>query len=95
MPYFKMRDDVVAVACTWTTHMFYMYICCRMWKKRPKQNGIATVSLNDAARSNPQVEFISWKVHTDWVQELRYYHEIRQVISCSNSTNTALVIGER
>ena len=90
-----MWDDV-AVACMMDySIMFYMYICRRMWKKRPKQNGIATVSLNDAARSNPQVEFISWKVHTDWVQELRYYHEIRQVISCSNSTNTALVIGER
>ncbi|XP_067949364.1 cilia- and flagella-associated protein 337-like [Watersipora subatra] len=67
--------------------------CLRTWKKRPKQNGIATISLNDAARGNPNVDFISWKVHGDWVQELRYYHDIRQVISCSNSTNTAFVIG--
>ena len=69
-------------------------ICmCRTWKKRPKQNGIATISLNDAARGNANVDFISWKVHSDWVQELRYFHDIRQVISCSNSSNTAFVIG--
>lgn len=70
--------------------MLYVF---RTWKKRPKQNGIATVSLNDAVRGSANVDFICWKVHTDWIQELKYYHDMGQVISCSNSTNTALVIG--
>ena len=29
-----------------------------------------------------------------YIFQLRYYHDIAQVISCSNHANTALVIGE-
>ncbi|KAL4229841.1 hypothetical protein ACF0H5_010233 [Mactra antiquata] len=66
--------------------------CLRTWKKMPKNDGfIASVSLNDAV--GPNVNFIRWSVHGDWVQQLKYYHEIGQVISCSNHANTALVIG--
>lgn len=28
------------------------------------------------------------------VFQIKYYHELRQVISCSNHANTALVIGK-
>jgi len=48
----------------------------------------------DAMKNNPHTDFIRWSVHKDWVQEIKYFHEIRQVISCSNHSNTALVIGE-
>ncbi|XP_060601618.1 WD repeat-containing protein on Y chromosome-like isoform X3 [Ruditapes philippinarum] len=66
--------------------------CLRTWKKMPKNDGfIASISLNDAV--GPNVNFIRWAVHGDWVQQLKYYHEIEQVISCSNHANTALVIG--
>ncbi|XP_033119020.1 WD repeat-containing protein 49-like, partial [Anneissia japonica] len=38
-------------------------------------------------------KFLRWKVHNDWVAEVRYYDDIRMIISCSNNENTALVIG--
>ncbi|XP_052794800.1 WD repeat-containing protein on Y chromosome-like [Mya arenaria] len=66
--------------------------CLRTWKKATKVDDfIASVSLNDAV--GPNVNFIRWAVHGDWVQQLKYYHDIGQVISCSNHANTALVIG--
>ncbi|XP_076467714.1 cilia- and flagella-associated protein 337-like [Babylonia areolata] len=67
--------------------------CLRTWKKMPKQDGfIASISL-DAVANGPNVQFIRWQVHGDWVQQIKYYHDIGQVISCSNNPNTALVIG--
>ncbi|KAH3841539.1 hypothetical protein DPMN_115005 [Dreissena polymorpha] len=66
--------------------------CLRTWKKATKiDDFIASISLNDAVGAN--VNFIRWDVHKDWVQQLKYYHEIGQIISCSNHDNTALVIG--
>ncbi|CAG5124098.1 unnamed protein product, partial [Candidula unifasciata] len=53
---------------------------------------IATTTL-DAAVNNGHVKFIRWQVHDDWVGQVKYYHEIDQVISCSNSSETSLVIG--
>ncbi|XP_046574299.1 WD repeat-containing protein on Y chromosome-like [Haliotis rubra] len=67
--------------------------CLRTWKKMPRHDGfIASISL-DSVASGPNVQFIRWQVHGDWVQQLKYYHDIGQVISCSNHANTALVIG--
>ncbi|KAK3594288.1 hypothetical protein CHS0354_017011 [Potamilus streckersoni] len=68
--------------------------CLRTWKKCPKhEKFIASISLNDAIEKGDSVQFIRWKVHGDWLNEIKYYHEIGQVISCSNHANTALVIG--
>ncbi|XP_071951711.1 cilia- and flagella-associated protein 337-like [Antedon mediterranea] len=64
----------------------------RTWKKMPKTDGIASVTLEKVAHS-PLTKFLRWKVHNDWVAEVRYYDEIRMIISCSNNENTALVIG--
>ncbi|XP_011445499.1 cilia- and flagella-associated protein 337 isoform X2 [Magallana gigas] len=67
--------------------------CLRTWNKLPSKEGfIAEISLSDAI-SKSKIQFIRWKVHRDWVQQLKYYHEIGQVISCSNHQETALVIG--
>ncbi|XP_041358198.1 WD repeat-containing protein on Y chromosome-like [Gigantopelta aegis] len=67
--------------------------CLRTWKKMPRQDGfIASISL-DVVAGCPNVQFIRWYVHGDWVQQIKYYHEIGQVISCSNHSATALVIG--
>ncbi|XP_074650451.1 cilia- and flagella-associated protein 337-like [Tubulanus polymorphus] len=66
--------------------------CLRTWKKMPKTEGIASVGIEVVANS-PSCKFIRWKVHDDWVQEVKYYNSIRQVISCSNHSGTALVIG--
>nr|XP_006820824.1 PREDICTED: WD repeat-containing protein on Y chromosome-like [Saccoglossus kowalevskii] len=66
----------------------------RTWKKMPKTDGIASVTLEKVAHNmNGLTKFIRWKVHEDWVLELRYFEEIRSIISCSNHENTALVIG--
>lgn len=46
----------------------------RLWKKMPKHDGfIASISLDSAAAS-ANVEFIRWKVHLDWVQQVRSLH---------------------
>lgn len=58
----------------------------------PKRDGIASVSIEVVAK-NSNTHFLRWKVHEDWVQQVKYYHDLRQVISCSNHANTALVIG--
>ena len=68
-------------------------ILSRTWKKMPKTEGIASVTLEKVAHS-PLTRFVRWKVHNDWVAELRYYEEIRSIMSCSNNESTALVIGE-
>ena len=58
----------------------------------PKTEGIASVTLEKVAHSH-LTRFVRWKVHNDWVAELRYYDEIRSIISCSNNESSALVIG--
>ena len=48
-----------------------MWCGCRTWKKMPKQDGfIASISL-DAVANGPNVQFIRWQVHGDWVQQVR------------------------
>ncbi|XP_072171177.1 cilia- and flagella-associated protein 337-like [Diadema setosum] len=64
----------------------------RTWKKMPKTDGIASVTLEKVAHS-PLTQFVRWKVHEDWVGDLKYYDDIRSIISCSNHESTALVIG--
>ncbi|XP_069131359.1 LOW QUALITY PROTEIN: cilia- and flagella-associated protein 337-like [Argopecten irradians] len=66
--------------------------CLRTWKKAPKHDGIASVSLDSVIKIQ-KVQYLRWQVHGDWVQQLKYYHNIGQIISCSNNANTALVIG--
>ncbi|CAI9734813.1 repeat-containing on Y chromosome-like [Octopus vulgaris] len=64
-----------------------------LWKKKPKhENFIASVSLRSII-SNPNIRFVCWTVHEDWVQQVKYCPQIKQVISCSNDANSALVIG--
>ncbi|XP_078600786.1 cilia- and flagella-associated protein 337-like isoform X2 [Branchiostoma floridae x Branchiostoma japonicum] len=64
----------------------------RTWKKFPKTEGIASVNVEVVANGS-FTKYIRWKVHRDWVGQLRYYDDIRSVISCSNHANSALVIG--
>ncbi|XP_066918416.1 cilia- and flagella-associated protein 337-like isoform X1 [Clytia hemisphaerica] len=65
----------------------------RLWKKMPKVEGIASIGI-DSVINEENVKYIRWKVHNDWVQEIRYYHSIRSVISCSTDGNHSLVIGQ-
>nr|XP_014351744.1 PREDICTED: WD repeat-containing protein on Y chromosome-like isoform X5 [Latimeria chalumnae] len=64
----------------------------RTWKKLPKAENLPTIGIESAVLS-PKVMFIRWKVHEDWVTQLKYYDSIRAVISASNHESTALVIG--
>ncbi|XP_076818537.1 cilia- and flagella-associated protein 337-like isoform X2 [Clavelina lepadiformis] len=64
----------------------------RNWKKVPKVCGIPTVTMHDVA-NGVGTSFVKWKVHEDWVTEIRYFHELRSVISASNHASTALVRG--
>jgi len=65
----------------------------RTWKKMPKVDGIASIGV-DSVLNSPNISFVRWKVHRDWVQELRYYDSIRSVISCSSDPAYSLVIGQ-
>ncbi|XP_046853202.1 WD repeat-containing protein 64-like isoform X2 [Xenia sp. Carnegie-2017] len=65
----------------------------RTWKKMPKVDGIANVNV-DSVVSSENIKFVRWKVHNDWVSQLNYYESLRAVISCSNDSQTSLVIGQ-
>ncbi|CAI5773096.1 repeat-containing on Y chromosome-like isoform X1 [Podarcis lilfordi] len=64
----------------------------RTWKKLPKSENLPSISLENAALS-PNVTYIRWKVHGDWVTQLKYYDSIKAVISASSHEPTAIVIG--
>ncbi|KAM4702080.1 cilia- and flagella-associated protein 337-like [Discoglossus pictus] len=65
----------------------------RIWKKMPKpENNMATISIDNAVLS-PNVSFIRWKVHGDWITQIKYYNSIKAVVSASNDESTAFVIG--
>ncbi|XP_077197934.1 cilia- and flagella-associated protein 337-like isoform X2 [Paroedura picta] len=64
----------------------------RTWNKLPKMEHLPHVSLEHAALS-PNVTYIRWKVHGDWVSQLSYYDSMKAIISASSHEPTALVIG--
>ncbi|XP_054979971.1 WD repeat-containing protein on Y chromosome-like [Sorex araneus] len=64
----------------------------RTWKKLPKVDNIPNTSISNAVTS-PDVNYVRWKVHGDWVTQLNYYDSIKAVISSCNHEPTALVIG--
>ncbi|XP_075053776.1 cilia- and flagella-associated protein 337-like [Mixophyes fleayi] len=65
----------------------------RMWKKMPRPDDIMPTIGIDSAVLSPHVTLIRWKVHGDWVTQMKYYDSIKAVISASNDESTALVIG--
>ncbi|XP_048453872.1 WD repeat-containing protein on Y chromosome-like [Rhincodon typus] len=64
----------------------------RTWKKWPKVDNLPTISIENSFLS-PNVTCIRWKVHEDWVTQMKYYDAIGSIISSSNHEATALVIG--
>ncbi|XP_043929175.1 WD repeat-containing protein 49-like [Protopterus annectens] len=64
----------------------------RTWKKLPKAENLPNIGIENAALS-PNVTYVRWKVHEDWVTQLKYYDSITAVISSSNHEPTGLVIG--
>ncbi|XP_041054935.1 WD repeat-containing protein on Y chromosome [Carcharodon carcharias] len=64
----------------------------RTWKKGPKVDNLPTISIENSILS-PNVTCIRWKVHEDWVTQMKYYDSIGAIISSSNHEASALVIG--
>ncbi|KAG9491925.1 hypothetical protein GDO78_000430 [Eleutherodactylus coqui] len=65
----------------------------RMWKKMPRPDNIMPTIVLENAILSPHVTLIRWKVHGDWVTQMKYYDSIKAVISSSNDESTSLVIG--
>ncbi|XP_069098438.1 cilia- and flagella-associated protein 337-like [Pleurodeles waltl] len=70
----------------------FMAETLRNWSKCPLVEGIPSASLENIMESE-HTTFIRWKIHNDWVTEVRYVNSIESIISSSNDGYTALVIG--
>ncbi|KAG8453887.1 hypothetical protein GDO86_000492 [Hymenochirus boettgeri] len=64
----------------------------RNWTKSQVVDEIPSVSM-DMMEGGGHVKYLRWKVHNDWVTQIRYVHTIDSIISSSNDDYTALVIG--
>ncbi|XP_068126283.1 cilia- and flagella-associated protein 337-like [Hyperolius riggenbachi] len=64
----------------------------RSWTKCQAIDDIPSVAIDNITELS-FVKFIRWKVHNDWVTQIRYVHSIESIISSSNDVYTALVIG--
>ncbi|XP_078533773.1 cilia- and flagella-associated protein 337-like [Lissotriton helveticus] len=70
----------------------FMAETLRNWSKCPLVDDIPSASLENVMESE-YTTFIRWKIHNDWVTEVRYVPSIESIISSSNDGYTALVIG--
>ncbi|KAG7243082.1 hypothetical protein INR49_016457 [Caranx melampygus] len=64
----------------------------RLWNKLPKVENIPSITMDNAVVS-PNVVFVRWKVHHDWVTQARYFQSFQAVVSSSNDESSSLVIG--
>ncbi|KAK5868875.1 hypothetical protein PBY51_009851 [Eleginops maclovinus] len=64
----------------------------RLWNKLPKVENMPNIAIDNAVLS-PNVTFIRWKVHQDWVTQAKYFPSFHAVVSSSKEESTALVIG--
>ncbi|XP_024910709.1 WD repeat-containing protein on Y chromosome [Cynoglossus semilaevis] len=64
----------------------------RLWNKLPRVNNIPTTEIENTVAS-PNVTFVRWKVHQDWVTQAKYFPSFQAVVSSSNDESTSLVIG--
>ncbi|XP_008274872.1 WD repeat-containing protein on Y chromosome-like [Stegastes partitus] len=64
----------------------------RLWNKLPKVENIPTVAIDNAVLS-PNVTFVRWKVHHDWVTQAKYFPSFQAVVSSTNEESSSLVIG--
>ncbi|XP_037829323.1 WD repeat-containing protein on Y chromosome [Kryptolebias marmoratus] len=64
----------------------------RIWSKLPKLENIPNITAETAVLS-PNVTFIRWKVHQDWVTQAKYFHSLQAVVSSSNEESSSLVVG--
>ncbi|KAJ8368500.1 hypothetical protein SKAU_G00085280 [Synaphobranchus kaupii] len=64
----------------------------RLWKKLPMVENMPNIGIDSAVLS-PNVTYIRWKVHGDWVTQVKYSESMRAIVSSSNHEPSALVIG--
>ncbi|XP_037533806.1 WD repeat-containing protein 64 [Nematolebias whitei] len=64
----------------------------RIWSKLPKIENMPNITIESAVLC-PDVTFIRWKVHHEWVTQATYFHSFRAVVSSSNEESSSLVIG--
>ncbi|XP_044058809.1 WD repeat-containing protein on Y chromosome [Siniperca chuatsi] len=64
----------------------------RLWNKLPKVVNIPNIAIDNAVLS-PNVTFVRWKVHQDWVTQAKYIQSFQAVVSSSNEESSSLVIG--
>lgn len=50
--------------------LFKMHLCPRLWKRLPQVDNVPNISLDRAVQS-PEITFIRWKVHQDWVSKVK------------------------
>ncbi|XP_077333009.1 cilia- and flagella-associated protein 337-like [Lithobates pipiens] len=64
----------------------------RNWTKCQAVEEIPSISIDNIADLS-HVKLVRWKVHNDWVTQIRYVHSIESIISSSNDDYTSLIIG--
>ncbi|XP_056419639.1 WD repeat-containing protein 49-like isoform X2 [Hyla sarda] len=72
--------------------MSHMAETLRNWTKCEVVDEIPSIAIDNITERN-HVKYIRWKVHNDWVTQIRYVHSIESTISSSNDDYTALIIG--
>ncbi|XP_041850933.1 WD repeat-containing protein 64 [Melanotaenia boesemani] len=63
----------------------------RLWNKLPKNENIPNIAIDNAVLS-PNVTFVRWKVHHDWVTQAKYFPAFQAVVSSSSEDSSSLVI---
>ncbi|XP_062417638.1 WD repeat-containing protein 49 [Pungitius pungitius] len=63
----------------------------RLWNKLPKIENMPNIAADNAVLS-PNVTFVRWKVHHDWVTKAKYFPSFQAVVSSSNDESSSLVI---
>ncbi|XP_027136179.1 WD repeat-containing protein 49 [Larimichthys crocea] len=64
----------------------------RLWNELPKIENIPNITIDNAVLS-PNVTFVRWKVHQDWVTQAKYFQSYQAVVSSSSEETASLVIG--
>ncbi|KAJ8404726.1 hypothetical protein AAFF_G00335890 [Aldrovandia affinis] len=81
-----------AQGCVTIILMTSVWDMLRLWKKLPMVENVPSIGI-DSAILSPNVTYIRWKVHGDWVTQVKYCESMRAIVSTSNHEPSALVIG--
>ncbi|KAM4050122.1 cilia- and flagella-associated protein 337-like isoform 3-T5 [Anomaloglossus baeobatrachus] len=70
----------------------YVAETLRNWTKCEIVDEIPSIAIEHITEFK-HVKYIRWKVHNDWVTQIRYFQSIESIISSSNDDYSALIIG--